>query len=282
MIFQRSRASHWIVATGAALTLWVTISNSQAATYTDSQNLISLAATPTVSSAAGHLAWQFAVSPLSPAHEIGSIDVATGAYGFSGEMFRQVNPSGQPTVFADLNNFFPAGEDETTDTQFSFNAGGLNFLPQSAQESDLQLEAAFTGFNPILADSSNKVFAQIVQPFSQTGTFFGAFALRPAGGGVSESVEVGPISFSILPGDFDFDQDVDDGDLVRWRDTYARGEVVDADGDSHMEGTDFLIWQRQVAEQLAAIQSVPEPTGGLIFASIVAFSLHCRTLARKP
>ena len=39
MIFQRSRASHWIVATGAALTLWVTISNSQAATYTDSQNL---------------------------------------------------------------------------------------------------------------------------------------------------------------------------------------------------------------------------------------------------
>ena len=196
-------------------------------------------------------------------------------------MFRQVNPSGQPTVFADLNNFFPAGEDETTDTQFSFNAGGLNFLPQSAQESDLQLEAAFTGFNPILADSSNKVFAQIVQPFSQTGTFFGAFALRPAGGGVSESVEVGPISFSILPGDFDFDQDVDDGDLARWRDTYAWGEVVDADGDSRMEGTDFLIWQRQVAEQLAAIQSVPEPTGGLIYASIVAFSLHCRTLVRK-
>ena len=69
-----------------------------AATYVDAQNLIELSVSPTYSTAAGYVAWQFDVVPLDAANEVSSIDAASGNNGFAGTAFRQVNPSGMSTV----------------------------------------------------------------------------------------------------------------------------------------------------------------------------------------
>jgi gluconolactonase len=69
-----------------------------------------------------------------------------------------------------------------------------------------------------------------------------------------------------LPGDFDYDGDVDDADLGPWQSSFGqRGAALDADGDGDgaASGGDFLIWQRSLGtpavESAGAI--VPEPVG---------------------
>ena len=69
------------------------------------------------------------------------------------------------------------------------------------------------------------------------------------------------------PGDFDYDGDVDDDDLVAWHNGYGTGTGAsmsdgDADGDTDSDAIDFLIWQRNqsASTALSAVATVvPEP-----------------------
>ena len=242
---------------GAALLPFAHLAD--AASYVDANNRIQLTVTPTLSAATEHLAWQFTIQPRSAEFEISSIDAATSELGFSGIDFRQVNPGGQSTVFADFNSFFPAGEDATTDTQFAFVSNDLFVVPQSASENTASLKAAFSGFTPFVATVPPPTFAQIVQPTDSTGILHSAFAVRPVGGGIAELVEIGPIEFALVPGDFDFDNRVDALDLMIWSNEYGQSQVVDADGDRDFDGIDFLVWQRQADTLIATTSLVPEP-----------------------
>ncbi len=239
-----------------------------AGTYIDSQNLAALTVSSVPSTTVGHIAWQFGVMPLDSANEVSSIDVATGTFGFSGDAFRQVNPQEQPTVFADFNAFFGEGEDETTDTQFTYDRSSLIVVPGSELESDTQLEAAFTSFPPMRFDDGSVTFAQVVAPVSATGQFRGAFAVRSVSGGLAQFVEFGPISFRLAAADFDFDGDVDAADLVVWGSSYGIDVGADADSDGDSDGADFLAWQQQFgpgAPGQVSAQIVPEPTTIALF-----------------
>ena len=66
-----------------------------------------------------------------------------------------------------------------------------------------------------------------------------------------------------LPGDFNGDLVVTGADLTKWRGDFgAANGGSDADGDGDSDGSDFLVWQRNVgATPLAAAASaVPEPS----------------------
>lgn len=74
-----------------------------------------------------------------------------------------------------------------------------------------------------------------------------------------------------LAADFDEDGDVDAGDLAAWQLGYgmtANAEHFrgDADNDGDVDGRDFLIWQRQYngSGTLSSLQTVPEPSGGIL------------------
>ena len=72
--------------------------------------------------------------------------------------------------------------------------------------------------------------------------------------------------------DFDEDGDVDSADLDLWQAGYGTSSTAvhmdgDANGDLDVDGTDFLIWQRQLslsAPISAASAAVPEPTSFLL------------------
>jgi hypothetical protein len=79
---------------------------------------------------------------------------------------------------------------------------------------------------------------------------------------------------SILPGDFNNDEDVDAEDLVVWQQNYGDAGnapylLGDGDADGDTDGRDFLIWQRNygavapLSDSLVA--SVPEPSMAVFF-----------------
>ncbi len=230
--------------------------NGQAATHVDSLNLVSLTVTPTPSSAAGHLTWQFEVTPLDDAHVISSIDVSSGVFGFAGSALRQVHPSELPTAFPDFNPIFPSGEDASSDSQFAFVRSSLTVVPNSIADNTSALEAAFTGFEPI-AEATK--LAHLVLPFGDFAEFSGAFVVRPMSGGLPRIAEFHSISIGGYTADFDNDGDVDSEDLhdpiYGWEARF--GNTVD--------GSDFLEWQRQFTGNLSstviASVVVPEPSG---------------------
>jgi len=88
------------------------------------------------------------------------VSVSSG-YGFFGQM-SQVNPLSQPTVFADLNSFYPfAGADPSQDSQFKVEAiKGLVVQPSEGQNF---LKAAFNYNNQYVASeaSNSWSFVQI-------------------------------------------------------------------------------------------------------------------------
>lgn len=77
-----------------------------------------------------------------------------------------------------------------------------------------------------------------------------------------------------LAGDYDANGTVDQDDLTRWQTEYGTTGVVTADGDNDadVDGTDFLIWQRnvqQVGTQLATSQSGDDSATQPLVASVV-------------
>jgi hypothetical protein len=86
-----------------------------------------------------------------------------------------------------------------------------------------------------------------------------------------------------LPGDFDEDGDVDQGDLAAWQQffgtpTGAQHYQGDANGDGRVDGADLLVWQQQFGT--AATTAVPEPTSQMIAFLLSAAILAQRQLAK--
>lgn len=75
-----------------------------------------------------------------------------------------------------------------------------------------------------------------------------------------------------LPGDFDFDGDVDQDDYTVWQANYGAtgdGLAADGNGDGVVDAADFTVW-RDAAASAAASQAVPEPTAlGLFLISML-------------
>ncbi|QEG33139.1 hypothetical protein [Bythopirellula goksoeyrii] len=85
----------------------------------------------------------------------------------------------------------------------------------------------------------------------------------------------------IKPGDFDQNGVVNADDLTDWRSAYGTTtsnpfNSGDGDGDRDVDGSDFLVWQRQLASYNLALSNdtVPEPTALMlgIFAALVMIS----------
>jgi len=79
-----------------------------------------------------------------------------------------------------------------------------------------------------------------------------------------------------LPGDFNGDGDVDDGDLTQWQAEYGLNADADADDDGDSDGFDFLAWQQNFtgSSALAATSAVPEPSALTLF--VVGLYWHRR------
>lgn len=94
--------------------------------------------------------------------------------------------------------------------------------------------------------------------------------------GYIDNIRVGMLP----PIDANFNDDalVDAADLTIWRGAFApTGAAGDADGDGDADGTDFLIWQRQLATPgggalAATVSSVPEPATAAL-AAVAAMAL---------
>lgn len=86
-----------------------------------------------------------------------------------------------------------------------------------------------------------------------------------------------------LPGDFDYDGDVDGEDLETWQASYGANSGAsmnngDADGDGDVDGRDYLAWQRNYQSPTTPpITSVPEP--GTLLAGLILFAA---LLPRRP
>lgn len=251
----------------------------------DPHNLVALDVRPTASTASGYIAWHFLVMPVDKSQEVSSIDAASGDYGLSGSGFRQVNPFGLSTIFADRNEFFGAGEDETTDTQFTFSRSDLMVVADSAVESSEYLKATFTGFIPILASDGGTTFAQVVMPSGGAGVFHGAFAVRPIGGGQPQIAVFEQVAFTLLPGDFNNDRVVDAADYCVWRDNLGDSEESSlnwsGDGMNGVDAGDYALWRSQFGQTFSASpssskMSAPDPDSVLIAAAALLWQTHGR------
>jgi hypothetical protein len=237
-------------------------------TFSDAGGLARLEVTLGATTAPGHAIWNFSIEPIDDGAKIRAIDTATGNYGFDASVMRHVNPQGEPTVFADLNGQFPAGESAATDSQFAFNRNSLLVL--AAEESSSYLRAAFTGFEPIPKTGVPEKFAHIVLPKGITGSFSGAFAVEPPDGGAFESAHFENISFGQLttPGDYSGNGAVDAADYVVWRNTLGhvgKSLAADGNGNQQIDAGDYAVWRSTFGTtggDSGAIEvvAVPEPS----------------------
>jgi hypothetical protein len=85
-----------------------------------------------------------------------------------------------------------------------------------------------------------------------------------------------------VPGDFDYDGDVDQADLALLKPGFGRNSGGDADGDGDTDGNDYLIWQRNggfdATPSVATVASAPEPLGSLL---MVMASIGLCSLSRR-
>jgi hypothetical protein len=82
------------------------------------------------------------------------------------------------------------------------------------------------------------------------------------------------------PADFNKDGDVDEGDLLTWRNAYGTNALGDTDSDGDTDGRDFLKWQREFTGSIPSLSEgtvVPEP--GLVMVAIS--TLLCLTCTRR-
>jgi len=98
---------------------------------------------------------------------------------------------------------------------------------------------------------------------------------RPQGSGI----DIGALERPILLADFDGNRIVNGADLARWRANYGttRNEG-DANNDNRVDGTDFLIWQRQVGftNATASSAAVPEPGSSALACLAIGALLYGR------
>lgn len=99
-----------------------------------------------------------------------------------------------------------------------------------------------------------------------------------AEGGIAElvSLQAFRLANSFLPAaDFDHDGDVDADDLLLWESAYANSGQADSNGDLLSNGTDFLVWQRDLGltGTLAEVAQVPEPTSIALTVFSVIFTV---------
>jgi hypothetical protein len=89
------------------------------------------------------------------------------------------------------------------------------------------------------------------------------------------------VEFSVLPGDFDIDSDVDGNDFLTWQrhlggpGNHSQG---DADGDGNVTDADLGIWKQQFGPAaVAPSAAVPEPASALLalMAAAIVF-VRCR------
>lgn len=84
------------------------------------------------------------------------------------------------------------------------------------------------------------------------------------------------IRFALRPqleSDFDYDGEVDAHDMGVWRGAFGDPTGADANGDFDVDGSDFLVWQRQLGNALPPLPqsgAIPEPSA---FALTVAAAL---------
>jgi autotransporter-associated beta strand protein len=96
------------------------------------------------------------------------------------------------------------------------------------------------------------------------------------------------VESTTLAADFNFDGTVSSGDLATWRSNFAASGSAthaqgDADGDADVDGTDFLVWQRQLglAAPVHPVQaSVPEPGTGILLPTAATWLLTRRAAGR--
>ena len=79
---------------------------------------------------------------------------------------------------------------------------------------------------------------------------------------------------SSVSGDFNSDGVVDGDDLAQWAEDFGVNHMSDADGDADSDGTDFLVWQRNLGLGVGTASAVPEPavTGWSILIVAVVFA----------
>ncbi|MCC7087441.1 MAG: hypothetical protein IT427_20755 [Pirellulales bacterium] len=94
---------------------------------------------------------------------------------------------------------------------------------------------------------------------------------------------------SLLPGDFDGDNDVDGADFVVWQTHFptASGASLatgDADGDGDVDGADFVTWQSHFPMSASAAV-VPEPHSfWILICALLPWMLrrrHAKSFARQ-
>jgi len=129
-----------------------------------------------------------------------------------------------------------------------------------------------------------------------SGGVTGTFADVTWSGSTSWEVQYGPNSATLVAAapsfeaDYDEDGDVDSDDLNRWTTNFGTGTAHaqgDGDADCDVDGSDFLLWQRQLGGGVtpptgAAATAVPEPAGLIIFAfgALFTFFPAVRALVR--
>ena len=91
---------------------------------------------------------------------------------------------------------------------------------------------------------------------------------------------VGPMLPTLIPADFDGDSDVDGDDFLQWQNHYplASGASAfngDADRDFDVDGDDFLQWQNQFPFP-AELMAIPQPTSVLSLATVWLLSIGFR------
>lgn len=89
------------------------------------------------------------------------------------------------------------------------------------------------------------------------------------------------VALDLLSADFDADGDVDEDDLATMLANYGQSINQlggDANGDGLVNGSDFLVWQRQVGVNVPrSLTTVPEPTSTGLFALLLAIhTAHSR------
>jgi hypothetical protein len=121
------------------------------------------------------------------------------------------------------------------------------------------------------------------------GTY--TFLIQQAGGNVSYRFDLAVSQLFTVPGDFDFDGDVDGADFVVWQTNFpSAGPGIppvpgDADGDGDCDGADFVVWQTNFPYTPGpAATPVPEPAAvALAPVSLLgaAFCLRLRRFCRR-